>query len=261
MIKRNLLKIFGALLFGFLVLLASAKYSLANADTLVINEDGSVNLIVGTNITSLGESVQNTLAAEVQAKEVNLVPANVKSEVKIEPSKKDNKKVQVTVTPKPAPTNKPSAPQPAPIVKEVDNVVATGKSGQVVLSVNPAGSGQVSLNQGQTQAATSLPVAVDSQSHSVSVVSPEGQKNVTVLPEDAVDQVVSKGLMSQEATSAKPATQIQVDKNQAVYQIAGDKQLNLLNVVKFNVPVKVEMSAQTGRVLNFTINIRKLFGF
>lgn len=296
---------------AFLLLMFKPGSALsANADTLVIMDSGAIDLIVGDGVSTVTNDAESqTLGLEAKAKEVNLVPERTESVVKVEPSKTDSKKVQVTVTQvskqtAPAPSQARGEKQtktgnaPPPIVKEVDQVVAQGKSGNVVLSVNPAGKdsngkGQVSINQGATSATTSLPVQINSVKHSVSVVSPQGtQENLSVLPKEAVYDVVSKGLIdagvpavrtfetsallvaeqsqgktkpaaqpSQSGKQAPPETSVKILQNEPVYEISGNKTINLLNVVNFKIPVNVQMSAKTGEVRSFVINIPKLLGF
>lgn len=274
----------------------------ANADTLIITDSGAVNLIVGDGVSTVTNDAESqTLGLEVKAKEVNLVPERIESVVKVEPSKTDNKKVQVTVTQvskQTTPASSQAQAKKPPIVKEVDQVVAQGKLGNVVLSVNPAGKdssgkGQVSINQGATSATTSLPVQINSVKHSVSVISPQGtQENLSVLPKEAVQDAVSKGLIdagtpvktvqevpallvpeqsqgktnptarpSQQGKQAPPKTSVEILQNGPVYQISGNKTINLLNIVNFKIPVNVRMSAKTGEVQSFIINIPKLLGF
>lgn len=323
-VRRNLIFRTGVLAGVFLLLMFNPISALSiYADTLVITDGGAVNLIIGDSTVAIVNSTESqTLGLEVKAKEVNLVPERIESVVKVEPSKTDDKKVQVTVTQVPAKTaparnisasaNAPapgsSQPQsgretksvnsPAPIVRQVDQVVAQGRFGSVVLSVNPAGKdssgkGQVSINQGSVSATTTLPVQINSVSHSVSVVSSQGtQQNLSVLPKEALQDAVSKGLVNQDVpqltsqetpallvpepsqqgksvtvtpTASPPPTPsktvIQILQNEPVYQISGDKTVNFLNLVKFKMPINVQISAKTGQVQSFTINIPKLFGF
>lgn len=167
-------------------------------------------------------------------------------------------------TPKPAPTPISFINQPGnttAVTKTVDQVVEQGANGQPVVSIKSDQNNSVTVQQGPTQVSTSLPIQINSTSHVISIVTPDGNSTkVSVLPTEAVKGATQNGLISN--STGTQTTITQESGGQVVYNVSGDKTGKLLGIFPVNSPVTVQLSAQTGKVIKVTQSpLLNLFGF
>lgn len=295
---------------------SSSPLALAYADDLVIQDNGSVLLLVTDNV--LGESTtkeadKNTHPPEnkhptpaspppsnpappapTKGNAVPLVNSTTPSTVHIDPTPTNSKQINVTITPNTgtaanagqsgSPANLPNqAHEPtgkiptgesssgktpqvqalpaaaangvAPaftIKKTVNQVIAQGANGQPVFAITPGSQGKnVTIAQGTTQAATSLPLSIDTRSKSISASVGSREIRLAVLPAEAVIDVTAKNLVSGPNVSAsipKPQVTLVQNKGGVVYQIQGERTGKFLGLVAVKTKVTVNLSAQTGLV-------------
>lgn len=312
-------KILAGILVSQVIMLSSGSLVLAKADTLVIQDDGKIELFVTSNdnvlaatATSSPSSTQAPSAASPSTpapaaktsppaptappKVVPLVPAHVESIVQINPSTTGNQKIQVVITkgtpalaatpaptkttpptagvsntktsssptPSPAPTPSPTATSPTnqqgALTRTVDQVVEQGANGQPVISIKSGTENNITVNQGPTQATTTLPIQISSTTHVISVVGSNGNSTkVSVLPTEAVQGATNQGLIT---SSVNAKTTLSQEGNQVVYNISGNKTGKLLGIFSVSSPVSVQVSAETGKVVKTTESpLLTLFGF
>lgn len=211
-----------------LLLLFTPKV-LAQADDLVIDlSSEQVSLILTESSMVLAASTDKKEASKKEVpKSVQLMAPNSHSTVKIDPKPTSNKKVNVTIT-----------PQTGKVVKEsVDTVVAQGAAGQTVFKVKPK-EDNIVLEQGTAQVSTNLPLQVDTQSHKLSAVVGDKPVGLSLLPTEAL---VAAGV-------AKPSVSLVSSRQQLLYEVSGQKSLDIFGVWNLTLPVKVDVSAQTGAV-------------
>ncbi|HKC14886.1 MAG TPA: hypothetical protein VKC89_02920 [Patescibacteria group bacterium] len=254
----------------------SANFSFAKADDLVITDDGGVILYVTNNV--LADSTKSNVETKPTApvsppapvKTVPIVPAHTESTIKINPPINNDQKIQVTVT-TPAPLqqsgsvsptktlnpsspsiNKPPVPQATVVTKTVDQVVAKGAGGQTVFSIKSDKANQLTISQEEVKAKTSLPLQVDSLSHAISVPSSsEGSANpsrVSVLPKEAIQGVVNKGILESKNASNAQVT-LTKDASGVNYTVDSVKSGKLFGVFSIKAPDEVQLSAQTGKIV------------
>ncbi|SRR5260221_945269 len=286
--SMNFKKLAISLLIGQIVLLSSGSLVIAKADDLIIKDNGQIVLILTTDEDVLGDSKEAPSSDTVSTtpnpapttvssptKIVPVVPAHTESTVQISSSTTSDKKVQVTITkgtPAPAPqknqtagttaTTKPVVTtQPAStVIKTVDRVVEQGKNGQPVVSIKSDNANEITLQQGTTKISTSLPIQINSSSHVISVVTPDGNSTkLSVLPTEAVQEPSQQGFITNSLDTKSTITE---DKGQIVYNISGNKTGKLFGVFPVNSPVNIHISAETGKILNvFQSPLLSLFGF
>ena len=226
-------------------------------------------------------------APQAPTKVVSLVPPHTQSTVQINPPINNDKKMQVTITTGAAPrtpqsiTNQaakasptgisansvsqrptgttasptivsPKSTSTAPgnvVSKTVDQVVAQGSNGQPVLTIKSDQARQLTIQQGPTQVTTTLPLQIDTLTHSLSVPSSNASTKVSVLPTEALQGILEKGSLSaQDITKAK--INLTKDETGVNYTVQGEKKGKLFGIFDVNSPIQVKLSTQNGKVVN-----------
>ncbi len=241
----------------------------AKADVLIIKDDGQVILVITSGTEVLGVSSATTPAPQPtsapqpeqkkeqkpEQKEVKTVPVtapHVESTVSISLPVKNDKKLNVTITPvsSAGPAAVPQTAKTNGVTKVVDEVVAQGANRQKIYSIKSNQANQLTIEQANTQVSTKLPLQIDTKTHDLSVSTP----NVTpilVLPKQAVQGVVNKGLIN---SQNMPQVKISLTQspNGVGYNFQGQKTGKLLNLFDVSTPVEVQLSAQNGKIEKVT---------
>lgn len=92
---------------------------------------------------------------------------------------------------------------------------------------------------------TTFPIKINSRDNRLSVETASGERFLTVLPYEAVNQIVRTNLI----TKLISGSLIEKEEGEVVYEVAGEKEIVLLKIFIVAVPVKVEVSALTGSVI------------
>ncbi len=241
-------------------LVFTQQVAVAKADDLIIEDDGTIILIIG-NSNVLAATDPNTPGSKipVEKKVETIVPPKTETKVEIKASGKDDKKINIKIETKPraaaqpaATVGKPPAPTAAnqpiqTITKTVDTVILRDANKQPVLNIKSDKADQVTIQQKTTTAATSLPVQVDTQTHEVSVTTSEGQKNVSVLPDQAIKGAEDKAVSDKHLPVVQKDVKLIQESGQAVYQVNEVRQGKLFGVLSVSLPTHVKLSAQTGK--------------
>lgn len=262
-----MLRIFPVLLILILGLFAAKTQAFANPDDLLIKDDGMVILIVSDSEVLASQSKsQNKKESKPPAptKAVPVTSPHTESRVNINPSINNDKKVQVIITPTPQaprPTSAPlgsSATTPS-ITKTVDQVVAQGSNGKTVFTIKSDQANQLTIRQGNTNVSTSLPLQIDTATHSISVPSSTGNSKVSVLPSEVI-----KGIIDSRVLNTNSLSQAKIDLTKDVsginYTLNSQESKKLFGLnIKY--PVTVKLSAENGKVVNVSKPILfSLFG-
>ena len=119
-------------------------------------------------------------------------------------------------------------------------------------------SGRPMVIKNQVAASTEFPLSIDVGTNQLIITTQDGQKVVTVLPDQAVQYLLATGIinsvnLTQESdiptTSMGPVesiVQLKVRNNEPVYEIEGIKMFRLFAFIPVSQPVKAIVSAQTG---------------
>lgn len=125
-----------------------------------------------------------------------------------------------------------------------DIEVATDESGLVV-------------RHGETEAETHFPLSVNTATRTLTVTTPAGTKTVTVLPDTAVNNLLTQGILSNVETAPATASGFGTHKvtltefnNEPAFEVNGTVEKKLFGVLSFGQGKKVFVSAQTGEVLS-----------
>lgn len=222
--------------------LFSGHLALAQADDLIIQPDGSVLLIITSPVLAASsdkiEEVKNIIG------QILVAPAYAQNTVDVNPKPTKDKKIEVTVK-----THSQSSQPAKEEKKNVDQIVAQGSDKKTIFTIKPNSSGQVTITQGNNNASTPLPLTIDTQSKSVSTQINNNSVKIQVLPNDVVKTVTDKGYINQ---NISPSETISLNQqgSDAVYQISGNREAKIFNLIDFRSPVTVVVSAQTGRTVN-----------
>ena len=135
----------------------------------------------------------------------------------------------------------------------------TQSLGNPNLQIIPNSTNGFAIKSGDVQAETNLPISIDPTTKSLAVTTPNGTKDVTVLPSQAVQNVLGKNILSNvlssanqttpNATSANKTIALTNVDNQPAFAIQGISNSKLLGIFPVAFPKTVYVSAQNGQVL------------
>ena len=137
-------------------------------------------------------------------------------------------------------------------------------------------SGKPMVIKNQVAASTEFPLSIDVGTNQLIITTPDGQKVVTVLPDQAVQNLLATGIINSVnliQASNIPTTstlgpvestvQLRVRNSEPVYEIEGTKIFRLFAFIPVSQPVKAIVSAQTGELVtkqqSFLTNVIDLF--
>ena len=111
-----------------------------------------------------------------------------------------------------------------------------------------------SIESGQIHAETHFPLSVDPTTHTLTVTTPTGTKEVTVLPDQAVQNLLQHQILSTinqssgSGTTTNTISLTQVN-NQPVFAVPGQSDKKLLGLFPVSFDKTVFVSTQTGQVI------------
>ncbi len=119
---------------------------------------------------------------------------------------------------------------------------------------------QPTIVRNNIAATTEFPLSIDVGTNRLILTTPSGQKTVSILPDQAVKNLLATGLVNSISSTAKGATaeeaknlngvvELKVRNGEPVYDIEGTKQFKLFAIVPVDQPVRAIISAETGKVL------------
>lgn len=131
------------------------------------------------------------------------------------------------------------------------------------IKIATAGAGKFLLQKGTVGAITDFPISVDLATNTLFTNTPAGQKNITVLPEKAVQNLVSAKVISR--IRVQKSTSGTINNNLAsinqlitlsekdgipIYEISGISDQRLLGFIPVTIGKDLTISAETGNVLS-----------
>ena len=130
-------------------------------------------------------------------------------------------------------------------------------------------SGRPSFTKNGVAATTQFPLSIDVGTSQLIVTTSKGAKAVTILPDQAVQNLLDTGIVH-EVSSSSPSdstdtVELKVRKDEPVYEITGTKNYRLFAIIPISQTVKSVVSAETGELIttqqSFLTNIVDLFSF
>jgi len=129
---------------------------------------------------------------------------------------------------------------------EDEGIQITTSSGRPVFIRNSVG------------ASTDFPLSVDTVTRQLIITTPQGQKIITILPDEAVKNVIGTGIVNVVDTSdgnlpegsfSEDVVKLTVRDDEAVYEVRGTKKQKLFGFIPVTTSKKVIVSAETGAPL------------
>lgn len=101
-------------------------------------------------------------------------------------------------------------------------------------------------------ATTTFPLSLDVSTNQLMVTTPTGTKNVTVLPDQAVNNLITQGTITSVDQNGNNSSQINLveENGQPVFQINGVSDQKLLGIIPLTIHKTANVSAQTGQVVS-----------
>lgn len=119
------------------------------------------------------------------------------------------------------------------------------------IKIATEGSGRLTFDDSRISASTNFPLSIDVGTKQLVVNTPAGQKTVTVLPDEAVDNLLMSGVISRlnKSKKTKANLEFKMRNNEPVYEIDGLKTYRLFALIPVSRPVTIVVSSETGEVL------------
>jgi hypothetical protein len=107
------------------------------------------------------------------------------------------------------------------------------------------------IRTNKVKATTEFPLAIDVATNQLIVTTQNGTKTVTILPDQAVANLLRVGLVDAVNTDATSETEIEIkaQNGEVVYEVKGTKQHRILGLFTTTTPVTAVVSAETGEVV------------
>lgn len=121
--------------------------------------------------------------------------------------------------------------------------------------------GVVFLTNGDIDTRSDFPLTVDTESNELSVTTPAGTRVLTVLPQQAVDNMLAQNVIDRVLSTITTAStnsvtpdeeeeaELEVEDNELVYVIEGESQEKLFGLFGVSVPKTVKVSAESGELV------------
>ncbi len=109
-------------------------------------------------------------------------------------------------------------------------------------------SGKPTITKNKVTASTDFPLSVNVATHQLTVTTPAGQKTVTILPDQAVQNLLgvsSSAILSNLSDPIK----LEIKDNGVVYKIKGEKKFKIFGFIPVSTPTTAYISAQSGKLV------------
>lgn len=135
------------------------------------------------------------------------------------------------------------------------------------IKIATGGAGQLTFAKNRFAASTSFPISVDVDTNQLVVTTPAGQKVVTVLPEQAIQNLFAANIVNRlggqadvneaadnDETSARQFITLGEKDGDPIYEINGISDQKLLGFIPVEVEKELTVSAETGNVLSTDVS-------
>lgn len=162
----------------------------------------------------------------------------------------------------------------------VENETSAGQ--QMHPDINPLGKGQGGtasigtisadeqiIRQGSVAAHTRFPLSIDPQTGALTVTTPAGQKTVTVLPQQALKQLMQHKIIDRLQITSEGSTSgslnLTLFDNKPAFEVQGIDDKKLFGIIPVSIPKTSFVSAENGEVMkttqSFVSHILSAFSF
>lgn len=111
------------------------------------------------------------------------------------------------------------------------------------------------IDRNNVGATTNFPLTVDSQTNALTVTTPSGEKQVTILPDQAVQNMLSRNIIDRisEGETTGGAVKIKIEQlsdGTLVYEMEGEKQERFFGLIPLKFKKTAIVSAETGELVS-----------
>ncbi len=230
------MKVAKTFLVFFLSFIFLISTSSAYASLVTINEEGRVVI----NVLSAEESLELEIPRGEYLEVKNIVSVTPDPEAIITLSK-DGGKVKLNVS-------TASGDKSLDVTSYKDEIVEVEERPQAEKLVIGVRDGKFTIAQRDVVAITDYDINIDPQGARLALETPSGLAYLSILPRQAVNSVLRSKIINR--IGGDGALSIIETNRELSYEVAGDKVINVFNLIEYPVPVKVNVSASTGEILS-----------
>lgn len=122
-------------------------------------------------------------------------------------------------------------------------------------------SGRPVIAKNKVAAQTNFPLSIDAATNQLTVTTAAGQKTVTVLPDQAINNLLASGILSRVASQSagialtndignlSNIVSLESKNNELVYKVLGDKNYKLLGLIPVSASTTAFVSAESGNLV------------
>lgn len=105
------------------------------------------------------------------------------------------------------------------------------------------------IDEGGVLAITDFPIKIDAERAELSVITETGQRILPFLPKEALETLLRARVISRQIVNGSIELN-EAGRGELAYNIQGEKELNLVNLLQLQVPVTSRVSAITGEIIS-----------
>ena len=124
------------------------------------------------------------------------------------------------------------------------------------VQVGTSSANELTIRNGNVEAKTNFPLSINPTTNTLTVTTPAGVKDVAVLPQPAVQNLIQQGVISQVTTTTTATNGAQLQQvtlgllnNQPVFRVIGVDNKKLLGLLPVDINKTAYVSAQNGQVV------------
>lgn len=122
------------------------------------------------------------------------------------------------------------------------------------LHISTSSGKRIAIKRGNTTAISTLPLSIDPATHVLTVTTPQGEKNVAVLPDVAVQNLLRDGVLTsvqneQTQNGTSQSVELTTLNNKAVFAVNGVSNKKLFGFIPVLLAKKAFISAEDGSVV------------
>ncbi len=208
-----------------------------------LENSGSQNNILGTSEPKSAENSNQTLFGGTSTPKVERIETRFRT---------------------PKPSEKPESTEP-PDLEELDQTESSAETEAEIETEVKDGtlSAKIKIRKGDNsfqieqentsvQVQGNFPVSVDAKTNTLSITTPSGSRQVAVLPESAVENILESGVVTSVSKDSTGRNNIRIradDNGNPVYEIKGVDIQKLLGLIGVPIDKTAQVSIQSGRIV------------
>jgi len=128
-----------------------------------------------------------------------------------------------------------------------DDLIEIEERGETQRLVIKVSNGEFSIEQKGIVVTTDYPININPKKNEISVQTPSGIRFLSVLPIEAAESILRAGVMTR--LTGERTSLLEGERGELVYEMNGEKVLNIFNLLDYPVEVKTKVSVLTGEIV------------